>query len=90
MTLENALVRAKSIGIRKFRDKLSSLMKTHQMFIVTEHGTPAGVLLPYGDMLEIVDILDELNDKKALRAIAEGRRAIGKGVKGISASKVFK
>lgn len=89
MTIGTALLHAKSIGIRNFRDKISQLIKKHQIFIVTEHGSPASVLLPYEDMLEIVDILDELKDRRALKIIAEGRRAIRRGTKGILASKVF-
>jgi len=90
MTLGNALLKAKSIGVRNFRDKVSRLIHTHEIFVVTEHGSPTSVLLPYDDVLEIVDVLDELRDKDALKAVAQGRKAIGRGVKGILASKILK
>lgn len=89
MTIEKALLHAKSIGVRNFRDKISQLIGSRQIFIVTEHGSPTSVLLPYENVLEIVDILDELKDKGALKVIAEGRKAIRRGVEGILASKVF-
>lgn len=89
MTIGTALLHAKSIGVRNFRDKVSRLIKRHQIFIVTEHGNPTSVLLPYGDMLEIVDILDELKDGGALKIIAAGRKAVRRSTKGILASKVF-
>ena len=60
------------------------------MFVVTEHGQPTGVLLPYENILEIVDILDELRDKSTLKDIALGRKSISRGAKGILASTVFK
>jgi hypothetical protein len=33
-------------------------------YLITEHGRPVGVFLPYGDALELVDIVDELNKVK--------------------------
>ena len=87
---ERALLKARTIGVRKFRNKISRLIKSHEMCVVTEHGTPASVLLPYEDVLEIADVLDELKDKDALEAVARGRKSIAKGVKGILAKTVFK
>lgn len=90
MSISNALLRAKSIGVRNFRDRASRFIRKHEFLIITEHGTPTSVLLPYTDVLEIVDILEELEDRKTVKIIAEGRRAIKKGAKGILASKAFK
>ena len=90
MTVANALLKARSVGVRNFRDKLSRFIKKHELFIVTEHGEPTSVLMPYEDMLEIVDVLDELQDKETLKTIAEGRKAINAGRKGILASTLFK
>ena len=90
MTFERALLRARTIGVRKFRDNLSRFMRTNDMFVVTEHGNPTSVLLPYDDVMEIVDVLEELNDRDTVKLVAQGRRAISRGVKGISAEKVFK
>ncbi len=90
MTISNALLRAKSIGVRKFRDSVSRLIRTHQFLVITERGTPASVLVPYNDILEIADVLEELEDKEVIKTIAEGRRAMRRGAKGISASTIFK
>lgn len=89
MTLANALLRAKSIGVRNFRDGISRFIKKHQLFIITEHGSPASVLLPYNDILELVDVLEELEDKETLKTIARGRKFIRKGAKGILVSRSF-
>jgi hypothetical protein len=83
MTLSKALLRAKSVGVRNFRNGASGFIRSHQFIIVTEHGKPESVLLPYNDMLEIVDILEELEDKETVKTIAEGRRAIKRGARGI-------
>lgn len=90
MNLGKALLRARSIGVRNFRDKVSSLIHSHEMFVVTEHGSPTSVLLPYDDVLEIVDVLDELRDKDTLNAVVQGRKAISRGAKGVIASKVLR
>lgn len=83
MTLAAALLRAPRIGAREFRNKACSFISAGKAYLVTEHGHPAGVFLPYEDAIELADIIDELNDRKLLKIIAEGRRAIHRGAKGI-------
>lgn len=90
MTIDRALLRAKSIGVRNFRNRLSSLMRKHEIFIVTEHGAPTSVLVPYDELLEIADVFDELKDAGTIKAVAEGRKAIRQGAKGVSVSALFK
>lgn len=48
-----------------------------------------GVNLPYSDMLELTDIIDELSDLETIRTISEGRKAIREGSKGILVSNLF-
>jgi len=79
-----ALLRAPRIGVREFRNKACAFIRAGKFYLVTEHGRPAGVFMPYEDALELTELIDELNDKKLLKTIAEGRRAIHKGAKGIS------
>jgi hypothetical protein len=82
MTLAAALLRVPRVGAREFRNKACSFIRTGRAYLVTEHGQPAGVFLPYEDAVEIAEIIDELNDRRLLKTIAEGRRAIHKGAKG--------
>jgi len=90
MTIARALLKARNIDIRRCRNNLSRLIKKHEFLIITDHNNPESVLVPYNDMLEIVDVLDELQDKKTIKAVAEGRKAIRAGTKGIAVSRVFK
>ena len=46
--------------------------------------------MPYFDMLELSDIIDELSDPEALTAVREGRKAVFSGTKGITVSHLFK
>jgi PHD/YefM family antitoxin component YafN of YafNO toxin-antitoxin module len=83
MTASKALLRAKNVGVRNFRNGVSRFVREHAFLVITEHGRPESVLMPYNDMLEIVDVLEELEDRQALKTIAAGRKAIRRGAKGI-------
>lgn len=83
MTLSKVLLRAKNVGVRNFRNSVSRFVRNHAFLVITEHGKPESVLMPYNDILEIVDVLEELEDTKTLKTIAEGRRAIRRGAKGV-------
>ena len=89
MTVGGALLNARHIGVRELKAHLSSRLKGRMPLIVTEHGEPTRVILSYRAMLEIVDILDELQDKQALLNIQEGRKAIRDGAKGTPVSELF-
>ena len=90
MTLAAALLHAPRVGAREFRNKACAYIRRGKACLVTEHGQPAGVFLPYEDALELAYTIDEVHDKKLLAIIAEGRRAIRKGGRGILLSKSLK
>lgn len=90
MTLSGALLRAPRIGAREFRNKACAFVKAGKFYLITEHGNPTGVFMPYEDALELTEIIDELHDKKLLKTIAEGRRAIHRGAKSISLESALK
>ena len=84
MTLSSALLRAPRVGAREFRNKACAFIRAGKFYLVTEHGKPAGVFMPYDEAVELAEIIDELHDKRLLKTIAEGRRAIHRGAKGIT------
>ena len=90
MTLGTALLKAKTVGVRSFRDKVSQFIHAHKMLVVTDHGNPTSVLMPYDDVLELVDVLEELQDKETLATVAEARKSIKRGSKGVLASDILK
>jgi len=83
MTLSSAILRAPRVGARQFRNKACAFIKASRFYLVTEHGRPAGVFMPYEEALSLAEIIDELHDKELLKTIAEGRRAIRKGARGV-------
>lgn len=90
MTISTMLLKAPHIGVRDFKTNLFKFIKSKSPFIVTDRGTPVEVMLPYSDIVEIAELIDEATDSETLNAIQEGRVAIKKHTKGIPVSKLFK
>ena len=89
MTLATALLRAPHIGVRDLKTHLSERLKSRKPLVVTDHGEPKQVLMPYDDIVELAEILEELNDPKLLKLVAEGRKAIREGFEGIPITDSF-
>ena len=89
MSIATSILKSPHVGIRDLKIHLSSLLKKGSL-IVTERGKPVNVILPYSDMIELLDMLDEITDPETIKTIQEGRKAISRGVKGIPVSNVFK
>ena len=90
MTVTTALLNAKHVGIRELREHLSKQLKGDKPLVVTEHGTPTKVIFSYRDVLELMEVLDELQDRGALEHVREGREALRRGAKGVPVSRLFK
>jgi PHD/YefM family antitoxin component YafN of YafNO toxin-antitoxin module len=89
VTIAMRLLRAPHVGIRRLKENLSWFLQKKTPFIVTNRGVPVDVLLPYSDMVEMIELIDEATDSETLRAVQEGRDAVRGGAKGIPVSKVF-
>ena len=88
MSVATDLLKANHVGIRDFKEHLSGEF-LNETLVITDRGTPVSVNLPYSDVLELMDILDELSDPGTVKAVQEGRKAIKAGAEGIPVSKVF-
>ena len=88
MSVATDLLKANHVGIRDFKEHLSGEF-LNETLVITDRGTPVSVNLPYSDVLELMDILDELSDPGTVKAVQEGRKAIKAGAEGIHVSKVF-
>lgn len=89
MDITLALLKAENIGVRHFKNNLCRYLQRARTYIITEHGQPTSVVIPYDEVMELVDVLDELQDPEILRIIQEGRKAIKRGVKGRLVSRLF-
>lgn len=82
------LLKAHRIGIRNLKEHLSRKFLS-EILVITDRGTPVSVNLPYSDVLELVDILDELADLETTATVDEGRRAVKAGAKSVPVSNLF-
>ena len=64
----STLLKAKHIGVKSFRTHLSRFVREQEPYVI-----------PYDDMVEFIEILDELSNPELLKQIAEGRKAYQKG-----------
>jgi hypothetical protein len=88
MSIAADLLKANHVGIRDIKEHLSTrLLK--DILVITDRGTPVSVNLPYSDVLELVDIIDEAADLETMATISEGRLAIKGGAKGILVANLF-
>jgi len=89
MSIATDLLRAEHVGIRNIKEHLSTRM-LKDILVITDRGTPVSVNLPYLDLLELVDIIDEVTDLETMALVSEARRAIREGSKGIPVAHLFK
>jgi hypothetical protein len=88
MKLAIELLKAHRIGIRDFKEHLSTQSLRYPL-IITDRGTPISVNLPYSEVLELLDIIDELLDSETLMGVREARKTIKAGVRGIPVARLF-
>jgi hypothetical protein len=88
VSIATDLLKAHRIGIRNLKEHLSTKFLS-EILVITDRGTPISVNLPYSDVLELMDILDELADSETVATVDEGRRAIEAEAKGIPVSDLF-
>ena len=88
MSIATDLLKAHRIGISNLKEHLSTKFLS-EILVITDRGTPISVNLPYLDVLELMDILDELADLETVATIDEGRRAIKAEAKGTPVSDLF-
>jgi len=67
------------IGVRELRENLSHVLKSRKTYFVTDHGKPVRAVLPYEVFLELLEVLEELKDKKLMQNVAQGREEYQKG-----------
>jgi antitoxin (DNA-binding transcriptional repressor) of toxin-antitoxin stability system len=89
MTVTALLRKAKPVNVREAQAKLSRLIRSKSPSMVLSHGKPVSFLVPYEEMLDLVEMLDELKDKKLVQEIARSRAEYARG-KSFPAERLFK
>ncbi len=89
MSVNKLLRKAKPVNVREAQAQLSKLIKSKSPSMVLSHGKPVSFLVPYEDMLDLVETLEELEDKKLLGEIEQARKDYVQG-KAVPAERLFK
>ena len=79
MTAASLLRKAKQVNVREAQAKLSQLIRSKSPSMVLSHGKPVSFLVPYEEMLDLLDMLEELKDAKLLQEIARARAEYASG-----------
>jgi len=88
MSISTDLLKADRVGVRDLKEHLSRKFLARAL-VITDRGVPVSVNLPYSDVLELTDIIDELLDSRTLMDVFNARKAIRHGAKGINVSRLF-
>ena len=89
MSSTDLLRKAKPVNVREAQAQLSKLIRSKYPSMVLSHGKPVSFLVPYEDMLDLVESLNELKDRKLLGEINRARTEYARG-KGVPAERLFK
>lgn len=89
MRIATDLLKATHIGIRELKGHLTA-ESLKEPLVITDRGVPVSINLPYSDILELVDILDEMTDSHTEKLVKESRRAVRSGAKGLPVVRLFK
>jgi prevent-host-death family protein len=90
MVLAVDLLKSPHVGLRELREGLSSRLRKGRPIVVTDRGVPKNVIIPYDDMMELLEMLEELSDTDALDSVREGRQAMRAGGRGIPFTRLAK
>ncbi|MDF0645156.1 MAG: hypothetical protein P0111_14090 [Nitrospira sp.] len=89
MNSANILRKAKPVNVREAQAQLSKLIRSKSPSMVLSHGKPVSFLVPYEDMLDLVESLDELKNKRLLAEIERARSEYA-DKKAVPAERLFK
>lgn len=79
MTVATLLKKARPVNVREAQAKLSQLIRSKMPSLVLSHGKPVSFLVPYDEMLDLLEMLEELKDQKLLKEIALARSEYAQG-----------
>ena len=89
MSATNLLRKAKPVNVREAQAQLSKLIRSKSPSMVLSHGKPVSFLVPYEDMLDLLETLDDLKNARLLGEIGRARAEYARG-KAVPAERLFK
>jgi antitoxin (DNA-binding transcriptional repressor) of toxin-antitoxin stability system len=89
VTTKSILRQSKPVNVREAQATLSRLIRSKNPSLVLSHGKPVCFLVPYEEMLDLLEMLDDLKDRKLLEEIARARSEYTEG-KAVPVERLFR
>jgi prevent-host-death family protein len=83
------LLRARHVGIRELKNGLSGFISRGEPIVATDRGEPKSFLVPYEEMVELAEMIEEASDSVLVAQVREARAAYRRG-EGIPVSRLWK
>jgi len=90
MTLTTELLRAKHIGVRELGRRTSAILKSSSVVVIEVKEHKNKVLLAQEDLVQLLELVEDLQDRELLELVKESRAASAAGLKEIPVQDVFK
>ena len=88
MTSAIDILKAPHVGIKEFRSRITSKsIKKDKALVLTDHGEPLKVVIDYDELIDLIESLEDLQNKNLWNLVNESRAAVAKGEKSIPAQR---
>jgi PHD/YefM family antitoxin component YafN of YafNO toxin-antitoxin module len=84
MTSATDILKAPHVGIKEFRNRITSKsIRKDKALVLTDHGAPMKVVIDYDELIDLIERLEDLQDKRLWTLVNESRGAVARGDRGI-------
>jgi len=88
MSVAIDLLKSDFVGIKEARASIT-IDKLKKVMVFTDHGRPVSVSVPFEDMMELLDMLEEVSDSETVATVLDARKARQRKEKSVSVSTAF-
>ena len=72
------LMKAETIGAKRLREEIFTIVKEKKTYVITNKGKQEMFLIPYEDVIELMEILEESKDAALQEHIRKSREEYAK------------
>ena len=89
MTTATELLKAPRFGIKDFKTHISERIRSRRAMVLLDRGEPKKVIIEYNELIEMIELIDDLQDKGLIQLVHEASVAIQREDPGISVKDSF-
>ena len=67
------LGRANYVGVREAQTSLSRILRSHRPAVFTSHGKPLAACIPFGQLVDLLELVQDLEDRALADEVARAR-----------------